>query len=138
MSKLHVTQISGYLLAKLTGIVDMADYASHSDPAQIQKAFLARALTALAISNLTEAKLEGLAPSITDGASDGGVDGIYFDPNERILYLVQAKWHEDGNGSIELGDALKFLDGVAKVLNNELSGLNARINARQGDIQSAL
>jgi len=138
MSKLHVTQIGGYLNAKLTGILDMADYASHSDPAQIQKAFLTRALTALAISNLTEAKLESLAPSVTDGANDGGVDGIYFDPNERTLYLVQTKWHSDGNGSIDLGDTLKFLDGVGKVLNNELAGFNARIRARQGDIQSAL
>jgi hypothetical protein len=138
MSKLHVTQIGGYLNAKLTGILDMSDYVSHSDPAQIQSAFLTRALTTLAISNLTEAKLETLAPSVTDGANDGGVDGIYFDPNEQTLYLVQTKWHSDGNGSIELGDALKFLDGVSKILNNELGGLNARIRARQADIQSAL
>lgn len=138
MSKLHVTQIGGYLTAKLGGIVDMADYAGHSDPPQVHKAFLTRALTALAISNVTEAKLDSLVSSITDGSNDGGVDGIYFDPNERTLYLVQSKWHEDGNGSIELGDALKFLDGVNKILNNELGGLNARINARQGDIQSAL
>ncbi len=138
MSKLHVTQIGGYLNSKLAGILDMTDYATHSDPAHIQRVFLTRALTALAISKLSEVKLESLASSVTDGANDGGVDGIYFDPNERTLYLIQSKWHSDGNGSIELGDALKFLDGVSKVLNNELGGFNGRISARQGDIQSAL
>lgn len=138
MSKLHVTQIGGYLRTKVCGIVYMDDYAKHSDQAQTDKAFLTRALTALAISNLADVRLEDLASCITDGADDGGIDGIYFDPNERTLYLVQAKWHDDGNGSIELGEALKFLDGVNKVLNNELVALNSRVKARQGDIQSAL
>jgi hypothetical protein len=138
MSKLHVTQIGGYLQNKLAGVINMDDYAHHADKGQVQKAFLTRALAALAIAQSAEVNLEELGPNIVDGTNDGGMDGIYFDPNEQTLYLVQSKWHEDGHGSIELGEALKFLEGVGKVLNNELGALNPRVQARQGDVQSAL
>ena len=138
MSKLHVTQIGGYLTTKLSGSIYLDDYAGHADKAQVDKAFLTRALVALAISTLAEVNPAGLTDNITDGTDDGGIDGIYFDSNDQILYLVQAKWHADGNGSIELGDALKFLDGVSKVLNNELDTFSKRVQSREGDIQSAL
>lgn len=138
MSKLHVTQIGGYLQKTLSPTIDMADYTAHTDACQVQKAFLTRALSALAISTLAEADPTALRDSVTDGSHDGGIDGIYFDAKDRVLYLVQAKWHEDGNGSIELGDALKFIDGVNKVLSNELESFNPRVQARKGDIQNAL
>ena len=99
MSKLHVKQIEGYLTSKLKGLVNMDDMASH--PAdQVQKAFLTRGLGAIAVSQLAEVALEELGPHVTDGANDGGIDLIYFEPKERTLYLVQSKWHEDGHGSI--------------------------------------
>ena len=138
MSKLHVTQIGGYLKARLQAAVNMDDYAKHPDPEQVNKAFLTRALGALAVSQLTEVPMEDLCLYITDGSKDGGIDLIFFDPKERTLYLVQTKWHADGHGSIELGDALKFLDGVRKVLENDIDQLNDRIKARRLDIERAL
>lgn len=138
MSKLHVTQIEGHLTTKLTGAVDMSDYAHHVDAGQVKKAFLTRGLAALAASHMTEAPLEELGKSVTDGSKDGGIDLIYFNPNELTLYLVQSKWHEDGHGSIELGDTLKFIDGVKKVLDNDLAALNSRIQAKKNDIERAL
>ncbi|MFP3581819.1 hypothetical protein SB659_19860, partial [Arthrobacter sp. SIMBA_036] len=68
----------------------------------------------------------------------GGIDLIYFDPKDRTLYLVQTKWHADGHGSIELGDILKFIEGVRKVLDNDLDQLNDRIRARKADIERAV
>ncbi|WP_426337847.1 AIPR family protein [Pseudoduganella sp. S-14] len=138
MSKLHVKQIQGYINSHLAGAIDMSDYESHSDQAVIDKAFLTRGLGILAVSSLTDAPLKGLTQFITDGSKDGGVDLIYFDTNERTLYLVQTKWHDDGHGSIELGDALKFIEGVRKILDNDLSGFNQRVLARQADIELAL
>jgi hypothetical protein len=138
MSKLHVTQIEGYLNSKLDGAIDLSDYANHSDPIQLKKAFLTRGLAILAASHMTEADLKEMGKSVTDGSKDGGIDLIYFSPNELTLYLVQSKWHGDGHGSIELGDALKFVDGVKKVLDNDLESLNARIQAKKADIERAL
>ena len=138
MSKLHVKQIEGYLSGKLKGLISMDDYSSHSDANQIQKAFLTRGLGALAVSQLAEIPLEELPQYVTDGTKDGGIDLIYFDSKERTLYLTQSKWHEDGHGSIELGDALKFIEGVRKVLDNDLDQLNERINSRKTDIERAV
>lgn len=138
MSKLHVTQIEGYLKSKLDSLIDMSDYAHHSDPSQVKKAFLSRGLAALATSHMTEEPIGELAKAVTDGAQDGGIDLVYFSPNERTLYLVQTKWHEDGHGSIELGDALKFVEGVKKLLDNDLASLNERIQAKRPDIERAL
>ncbi|WP_297479115.1 AIPR family protein [Ferrovum sp.] len=138
MSKLHVKQIEGYLTTKLKNSVNMADYSSHSDQSQVHKAVLTRGLSVLAVSHLAEIPLEDLVPFITDGQKDGGIDLIYFDATERALYLVQTKWHEDGHGSIELGDVLKFIEGVRKVLDNDLDQLNERIKARKSDIERAV
>jgi SPX domain protein involved in polyphosphate accumulation len=112
LAKLHVTQIEGYITKQLGGKIDMSDYAKHNDPLVVKKAFLTRGLAALAVSSLTDTPIQNLGSFITDGSKDGGIDMIYFDANELTLYLVQTKWHEDGRGSIELGDALKFIDGV--------------------------
>ena len=138
MSKLHVMQIGGYLKARLEAVVNMDDYVNHPDQEQVNKAFLTRALGALAVSQLTEVPMEDLCLYITDGSKDGGIDLIFFDAKERTLYLVQTKWHADGHGSIELGDALKFLDGVRKVLENDIDQLNERIKGRRLDIERAL
>lgn len=138
MSKLHVKQIEGYLTTNLTGLVNLDDYANHADASQVHKAFLTRALAALAVSHLAELPLIDLAPYITDGTKDGGIDLIHFDAKDRTLYLVQSKWHDDGHGSIELGDVLKFVEGARKVLDNDLIQLNDRIQARKADIERAV
>jgi len=138
MSKLHVTQIAGYLSTTMKGRIDMIDYANHSDSSQVNKAFLTRGLAALAASHLTETPIADLGSSITDGSKDGGIDLIYFNAPELTLYLVQTKWHEDGHGSMELGEVLKFIEGVKKVLDNNLEGLNERVQAKKADIERAL
>ena len=138
MSKLHVTQIEGYLSTTMKGRIDMSDYASHSDPTQVKKAFLTRGLAALAASQMTETPIAELGSAITDGSKDGGIDLIYFNASELTLYLVQTKWHEDGHGSMELGEVLKFIEGVKKVLDNNLDGLNDRVQAKRADIERAL
>jgi len=137
VSKLHVTQIGGYLKATLMGTVNMDDYAT-KQPQDAEKAFLTRALGTLAVSQLTDIPMTELCPFITDGFKDGGIDLIYFDAKERTLYLVQTKWHTDGHGSIDLGDTLKFLEGVGKVLENDLNDLNDKVQARRLDIERAL
>jgi hypothetical protein len=138
MSKLHVKHIEGFLNAKLGSVIDMSDYASHSDKEQISKAFLTRGLAAMAVSQLAEVPITEIGQYVTDGGKDGGIDLIYFDPKESTLYLAQSKWHEDGHGSIALGDALKYIEGVRKVLDNDLTELNEKIRARQVDIERAL
>lgn len=137
MSKLHVTQIAGYLRSNLAAGIDMSDCVAHKGE-QLESVFLTRALAVLAIGLLTQDAIDGLATTVTDGENDGGIDAIYFDPKENTLYLVQTKWHHDGHGSIEVGDALKFIEGVKNVLDDDLSSLNQKIKNKSGDIHRAI
>lgn len=137
MSRLHVRQIEGYLRQHAELAVDMSDCTKQPEP-DAKKIFLTRSLAALATSSLVDIPLADLCEFITDGSKDGGIDLIYFEPTERTLYLVQSKWHSDGHGSIDQGDALKFIDGVRRVLDNDLDGLNQRILDRAKDVESAV
>lgn len=137
MSKLHVTQIGGYLKKALLNAIKLDDI-KNKDAEHLEKAFLTRALGVLAVAQLTDMKMEDLCPFITDGFQDGGIDLIFYDAKQSTLFLVQTKWHSEGNGSIDLGDTLKFIEGVKRVLDNELTGLNDRVRARQLDIERAL
>lgn len=138
MSKLHVTQIAGYLQKNLHGKIDLSDYAHHKDPAERDKAFLTRALATLATSQLTDRPITDFAESVTDGSKDGGIDLIHFNEKDKTLYLVQTKWHEDGNGSIVQGDMLKFIAGVKKIIDLRLDDFNERVKNRTEDIKSAV
>ncbi len=138
MSKLHVTQIAGYLQKHLENKVDLSDYDNHSAPAARQKAFLTRGLAALALFHLTDRPISDFINNITDGSLDGGIDFIYFDEIDKILYLGQTKWHESGNGTIDQGDCLKFVSGVKRIIDLDLDSFNMRIKAHSEYIKKAL
>ena len=138
MSKLHVTQIAGYLQKNLEGKIDLSDYAHHKDPSEREKAFLTRALATLSASHLTDKPITDFVEFVTDGSRDGGIDLIYFNEKDKTLYLVQTKWHEDGNGSIGQGDTLKFISGVKKIIDLSIDEFNERIKRRTSDIKSAV
>jgi hypothetical protein len=138
MSKLHVTQIAGYLRRHLENRIDLSDYDHHSAPAAREKAFLTRGLAALALSHLTDRSITEFTENITDGSFDCGIDFIYFDEIEKILYFGQTKWHESGNGSIDQGDCLKFIAGVKKIIELDLENFNNRVQCHRKNIENAL
>ncbi len=138
MSKLHVRQIEKYLTTRLKNSINMNDYSNHKDDNIKHKAFLTRALAAFAVSYLSEVPSEDIASYVTDGYNDGGIDLLYYDKKEKILYLVQTKWHEDGHGSIDLGDALKFIEGVKKILDYDIEGMNDKIKSKFNEIENAV
>lgn len=138
MSKLHVTQIEGQISKLLDSHIDMSDYANHNDKDTIRKAFLTRGLSVIAISKILGMPAEQISPYVTDGQDDGGIDLIYFDTKEKNLYLVQSKWHSSGHGSIDKGDALKFLDGVKHIVDLDMEGFNSKVRKLETDITNAL
>ena len=78
------------------------------------------------------------AKSITDGFNDMGIDAIYCDDLRKILFLVQSKFSQDGHATISLGDLLKFLDGIERIISLEFSSANAKILEHKGEIDSAI
>ncbi len=137
MSIIHVKQIKSYLSSTFSGFVDIDDYKNKAEQEK-ESAFLTRALAAFSISAVADVEPEKAALSITDGYQDNGIDAIYFDDRENILFLVQTKWHHNGSGSIERGDGLKFLTGVKDLINTEFGRFNEKIKKRSQEIQNAL
>ncbi|MBD2083503.1 AIPR family protein [Coleofasciculus sp. FACHB-542] len=137
MSIIHVRQIEAKLKSLFSDLIDLSDYANKSQ-AEKESAFLTRALAAFAILVTADIAPEQAALCITDGYGDNGIDAIYFDEHEKILFLVQSKWRHNGTGSIERGDALKFIKGVKDLINAEFERFNEKVKKRSIEIQDAL
>jgi hypothetical protein len=99
---------------------------------------LTRSLAAFAVAELGGLDDAPAAQTVTDGPQDNGIDAVYFDPVEHTCFLVQAKWINSGNGSIELGKALKFIQGVRDLLEAKFDQFNAKMRQHQDKLFSAL
>ena len=137
MSIIHVRQIEAKLRALFTNLIDLSDYVGKPKIEQ-DSAFLTRALAAFAILVTADITPDQAALCITDGFHDNGIDAVYFDSREKVLFVVQTKWKHDGTGSIERGDALKFITGVKDLINTEFDRFNDKIKNRSVEILDAL
>ena len=109
MSILHVGHVQAAIDKRFRKLIDLSDI---KDQSQIDDCFLTRGLSAFVIAELTGVEDQVAAASVIDCPRDNGIDALYFDAPERICYLVQSKWIKSGNGSVDLGSALKFKQGV--------------------------
>lgn len=53
---------------------------------------------------------------VTDGSKDRGIDAIAVDPVANLLVLSQSKWRQNGTGSLDVGETLRFVDGVRSLV----------------------
>jgi hypothetical protein len=137
MSIVHLRQIEAKLKSLFINLIDLDDYNGKPQPEK-DSAFLTRALAAFSILFSADISPDIAAFSVTDGSQDNGIDAIYFDDREKILFLVQTKWRHDGKGSIEQGDSLKFINGVKALINAEFERFNDKIKSRETEITEAL
>jgi hypothetical protein len=137
MSVIHVGHIKTEVLGRFGGLIDLADV-SNAPPDQKEMARLTRSLAAFVLAELGGLDDVGAAQGVTDGTGDNGIDAVYFDAAEKNCFLAQAKWISGGNGSIEVGDIHKFIQGVRDLLNNDLSKFNAKMQLHGQKVFAAL
>lgn len=137
MSIIHVRQIEAKLRSLFNNLIDLSDCSGKPQSDQ-DSTFLTRALAAFAILANTDITPDQAALCVTDGFHDNGIDAVYFDSREKTLFCVQTKWRHDGSGSIERGDALKFITGVKDLINAEFERFNAKVKNRSAEILDAL
>jgi hypothetical protein len=137
MSVVHLRHIKRSLETEFRASVNMADYADKSKEDE-EAAFLSRAQAAfsLAIAAKIDSTIAG--PCVVDSFDDNGIDAIYFDQDEKQLFLVQSKWHKNGKGSFELGEVMKFVQGVRDLLEANFSRFNEKVRGQQAAILAAL
>ena len=132
----QVTRIATKFNEIFSDKIDMSDIEATSD--KYANAFQSRCLAAYALVMEAGIDFDIAAASVTDGFHDWGIDSIFKDKNSKKLYVVQAKWVNDGNGTIAQGDTLKFTNGIEKILNLDFSDFNDKILAKKNEIESAV
>lgn len=137
MSAIHIRQIKAFLQNTYDTLIDLSDYTDRS-PEDKESAFLTRALAAFAIQSLADIEPAQAAAAVTDGFGDNGVDAIYYDSYEKILYLVQSKWVHDGSGSIARGDVQKFLKGLRDLIAPHFQRFNTKIQNMSTIVNAAI
>ena len=135
MSNLKMVRIQAKIDELFKELVDLSDV---KNPDEKVNKFYSRSLAALAIVMQCGVEYDIAAQSITDGYHDLGIDAVYNDTAQKKLILVQSKWRKDGLGSISQEEASTFAEGVARVINFDLTGCNAKLSAKQSEITDAL
>lgn len=136
MSSVHVRHIRNLLEKEFRSAIDISDVKGSDE--QKTSSFLSRAQAAYAITMLSELDFKTAAACVTDGHGDNGLDAVCFDADEKKLFLVQSKWHHEGTGSMEVGDILKFGQGVRHLINADFARFNAKVGNMQAQITAAL
>ena len=137
MSELHVRQIRAALEKTFRDLVDLGDVAGRPEPDR-ESIFLSRSLAAIGLAHLAGISPEEAAAAVTDGFGDNGLDAIYYHPVEKVLYLVQSKWHADGGGSIDRGEIQKFIKGFKDLVNARWDRFPEKVQKRTNQIEAAL
>lgn len=137
MSVVHLRHIKRSLEKDFRALVDMADYAGKPKE-QEEDAFLTRAQAAFSLVVAAKITPAIAASSIVDLFDDNGIDAIYFDPDEKLLFLVQSKWRKNGKGSIDSAEVMKFVQGVRDLLDADFTRFNQKVQKQQAAILAAL
>ncbi|SCK15446.1 AIPR family protein [Streptomyces sp. WMMB 322] len=137
MKKLWVRHIKDALHTGFEEHIDLSDY--EKAPASVrEKAFLSRALAALAVQRFTELSAGEAAAAVVDGSGDNGIDAIAIDAQQRKVIVVQSKWDGSGDGSLGLGDSRNFAAGFKDLLDTKFDRFNSRLRAHEEKITAAL
>lgn len=126
MTKLHITHLQATIKSKFRGKIDLSDIENRPENEK-GKAFLSRGLAAYALHVLALTDEEIASKAITDTYNDNGIDAIFYDKSNKLLWLVQSKWIQSGNGSPELGDIKKFRDGIRDLIDLNFEKFNNKI-----------
>jgi AIPR protein len=137
MSVIHVGHIKNNLLSRLGNLVDLSDVTTSVEE-QREKVRLTRSLAAFSIAALGDLEDLAAAQCVTDGPGDNGIDSVYYDAAERNCLIVQSKWISSGNGSVEVGDVHKFVQGIRDLLEAKFDRFNDKMGRHKDKVFNAL
>lgn len=137
MNLLHVRHVREALEREYRGLIDLSDLERLPDKHKTQ-AFLSRALAALAVQYLTGCDTAQAAASVIDGFDDGGFDAVVVGDVLPRLWLVQAKWSDQGKAGLTLGDPGKMRTGLDQMVNSEFDHFNSRFQAMANQVDAVI
>lgn len=132
MSTLHVRQIATFLRERFEADL----WRSNLQEANNLSRLLARHSIDMAFG--MQVADTPVVVEVVDGGGDRGIDAIGVDPTTNLVVLVQAKWRNDGSGSVDLAGVLKFLSGIRSLLDIDSSGMPECSPVTKAAIQAAM
>lgn len=136
MSVLHLSHIQKHISSIYQDKIDKKDL--NPLDKEIEYKVLTRSLSSYAIQIVSNASPDNIVKYIIDGGDDNGIDCIFYDVNDKVMYISQAKWIKDGTGEPELGDVKKFTDGIRDLVNQKYDRFNAKLNLHKDLIDQVL
>ena len=136
MSRLHVNHLK-VTIQKFKDKIDISDMIGKPQ-LDIDKIILSRGFAAYSLHILSSVDIDVATKAIVDGFDDNGIDAILFDRSQKILWLVQSKWLENGVGEPENGDIVKFTNGIRDLIDLTLDRFNDKIKSKEPEIVDAL
>lgn len=137
MSELHLRQIKSYLQKAFNNLIDLSDFQNKSEPDR-ESLFLSRSLAAFALMTLADISPQEASKSIVDGGKDNGIDSIYFDKREKIMYILQSKWKQESKGSVKADEIMKLTKGFRDLVNARYDRFNSKLKSKIPDIEESL
>lgn len=125
--KKHLEQVYVPHLPKLLSVKSEADALAMN---------VDRSFAAFALDHICQIDPKKAAKAVVDDIADFGIDAIYYHLRTKTLYLVQAKLKETKSFNQE--EALKFGQGVRKLVNEDFSNFNENVLARETQIRGYL
>ncbi|PSM46655.1 abortive phage infection protein, partial [Chroococcidiopsis sp. CCALA 051] len=134
---LQLRQVKNQLTRTLTQLIDLSDMSNKSQDDR-EKIRLSRSYAAYSLISLASVETNIALDAIVDGYKDNGIDAIFYDEDENILWLAQAKWINSGKGEPDTGEVNKFVRGIRHLIDLEFSRFNEKINNKKTQIERAL
>lgn len=131
---IQVNRVAGKFKDIFNGQIDLSDVREENK----EITFLSRSLALYAIMMNTDCSVEEIQNSLTDGYNDNGIDAVFCDDDQKIMYLIQSKWSTDGNHTISQGDTSNFISGITKVLNGNFNGFNSKFESLKSSVNQAI
>ncbi|MFE6772981.1 AIPR family protein [Streptomyces fimicarius] len=122
---LEVRQIRAALVREFVGLLDMGDITTGST-ARRERVFLSRALAAKAVQTVADCTAEEAASAVVDGADDQGIDALFVSPATEEMWLIQAKWSEQGTARLDSGAVQQLLHGAEQLFDFRFAQFNAK------------
>lgn len=133
----HRQQIRRTLLQQYRGLIYDEDLRGYAQPAYEQR-YLSRALTAAAIREVTGYDPKAAGACVIDGEQDQGIDGVAVTEETQEVWLVQAKWSDQGKAKLDTGSAHKLIAGLRLVEQRSFDRFNDRLEPVAARVNSAM
>jgi hypothetical protein len=138
LSIIHVGHIRSALNTRFAHLIYTTDLAPGLSEQQKENFVLTRSLAAFSLAQVANIDDAVAADAVVDGPQDNGIDAILYEPGEKVCYVVQSKWIGSGNGSVEVGEIQKFVQGIKDLLEPRFERFNEKIRRKQEMIMAAL